>query len=85
LCAGTPKPETDFYNPANDPNAVFSGGTYARSDPDPNIRAALIREFGRRMFLKRSASRGFWSDFRFGASEPPLDQRMWDGALPDRS
>ena len=31
-----------------DPNAVFVGGTYAGSDPDPNIRAALAREFGRR-------------------------------------
>jgi hypothetical protein len=30
------------------PNAVFVGGTYAGSDPDPNIRAALRREFGRR-------------------------------------
>jgi hypothetical protein len=37
-----------FYNPTKDPNAVYSGGTYAGSDPDPNIRAALIREFGRR-------------------------------------
>jgi hypothetical protein len=37
-----------LYNPARDPNAVYSGGTYAGSDPDPNIRAALIREFGRR-------------------------------------
>jgi hypothetical protein len=36
------------YNPCNDPNAVFVAGTYAGSDPDPNIRAALIREFGRR-------------------------------------
>jgi hypothetical protein len=36
------------YNPCNDPNAVFVGGTYAGSDPDPNIRAALIREFSRR-------------------------------------
>jgi hypothetical protein len=35
------------YNPCNDPNAVFVGGTYAGSDPDPNIRAALRREFGR--------------------------------------
>ena len=35
------------YNPCNDPNAVFVGGTYVGSDPDPNIRAALIREFGR--------------------------------------
>jgi hypothetical protein len=36
------------YNPCNDPNAVFVAGTYAGSDPDPNIRAALRREFGRR-------------------------------------
>jgi hypothetical protein len=36
------------YSPCNDPNAVFVGGTYAGSDPDPNIRAALAREFGRR-------------------------------------
>lgn len=36
------------YNPCADPNAVFVGGTYAGADPDPNIRAALIREFGRR-------------------------------------
>jgi hypothetical protein len=38
-----------LYNPAKDPNAVYYGGTYAGSDPDPNIRAALIREFGRQM------------------------------------
>jgi hypothetical protein len=36
------------YNPPSDPNAVFVGGTYAGSDPDPNIRGALMREFGRR-------------------------------------
>jgi hypothetical protein len=35
------------YNPCEDPNAVFVAGTYAGSDPDPNIRAALAREFGR--------------------------------------
>jgi hypothetical protein len=35
------------YDPCKDPNAVFVGGTYAGSDPDPNIRAALAREFGR--------------------------------------
>jgi hypothetical protein len=39
-----------LYNPARDPNAVYYGGTYAGSDPDPNIRAALIREFGRRSY-----------------------------------
>jgi hypothetical protein len=35
------------YNPCNDPNAAFVDGNYAGSDPDPNIRAALIREFGK--------------------------------------
>lgn len=40
-------PATYLYNPANDPNAVFVAGTYAGSDPDPNIRSALRREFGR--------------------------------------
>jgi hypothetical protein len=39
---------TQGYHTPSDPNAVFVGGTYAGSDPDPNIRAALIREFGRR-------------------------------------
>lgn len=39
---------TTQWNPYNDPNAVFVAGTYVGSDPDPNIRAALIREFGRR-------------------------------------
>jgi hypothetical protein len=38
------------YNPCKDPNAVFVGGTYAGSDPDPNIQGALIREFGRQKF-----------------------------------
>jgi hypothetical protein len=37
-----------WYRAHYDPNAVFVGGTYAGSDPDPNIRAALAREFGRR-------------------------------------
>jgi hypothetical protein len=36
----------NVYDPA--PNAVFVGGAYAGSDPDPNIRGALLREFGRR-------------------------------------
>jgi hypothetical protein len=40
-------PNAGFYNPENDPDAVSVGGTYAGSDPDPNIRAALSREFGR--------------------------------------
>jgi hypothetical protein len=35
------------YNPCNDPNAAFVDGAYAGSDPDPNIRAALIREFSK--------------------------------------
>jgi len=46
----TSDPGAGFYNPAKDPNAVYSGGTYAGSDPDPNIQAALIREFGRQKF-----------------------------------
>jgi hypothetical protein len=41
---------SSLYNPAQDPNAVYVGGTYAGSDPDPNIRAALAREFGRRSY-----------------------------------
>jgi hypothetical protein len=41
-------PNAGFYNPVYDPDAVSVGGTYAGSDPDPNIRAALRREFGRR-------------------------------------
>jgi hypothetical protein len=39
---------SQWYRTPIDPNAVFVGGTYAGSDPDPNIRAALAREFGRR-------------------------------------
>jgi hypothetical protein len=35
------------FNPCEDPNAVFVGGTFSGADPDPNIRAALAREFGR--------------------------------------
>ena len=46
----TNDPNAGFYNPVYDPNAVYVGGTYAGSDPDPNIRAALAREFGRRSF-----------------------------------
>jgi hypothetical protein len=34
-------PATSLYNPTNDPNAVFVGGTYVGSDPDPRIRASL--------------------------------------------
>jgi hypothetical protein len=41
-------PHAQRYHTSNEPNAVFVGGTYAGSDPDPNIRAALVREFGRR-------------------------------------
>jgi hypothetical protein len=42
------RPTLTQFNPYHDSNAVFVGGTYAGSDPDPNVRAALIREFGRR-------------------------------------
>jgi hypothetical protein len=41
-------PNTQWYRTPQDPNAVFVGGTYAGSDPDPNIRAAIAREFSRR-------------------------------------
>ena len=41
-------PHVQWYHTPNDLNAVFVGGSYAGSDPDPNIRAALVREFGRR-------------------------------------
>ena len=44
----TYSPQTNFYHPSSDPNAVYVGGSYAGSDPDPNIQGALIREFGRR-------------------------------------
>jgi hypothetical protein len=43
-------PNGSLYNTAKDPNGVYYGGTYPGSDPDPNIRAALIREFGRQKF-----------------------------------
>ena len=39
---------SQWYRTPIDPNAVFVGGTYAGSDPVPNIRAALAREFGKR-------------------------------------
>jgi hypothetical protein len=42
--------ETNRESPAVDPNSVYVGGTYAGSDPDPNIRGALIRGFGRSKF-----------------------------------
>jgi hypothetical protein len=41
-------PHAQWYHAPNSPNAVFVGGAYAGSDPDPNVRAALVREFGRR-------------------------------------
>jgi len=44
----TYSPQTNFYRPPSDRNAVYVGGSYAGSDPDPNIQGALIREFGRR-------------------------------------
>jgi hypothetical protein len=39
--------ETYFYNPTNNPNAVYVGGTYVGSDPDLRIRASL-RALGRK-------------------------------------
>ena len=35
-----------YYQPET--QAVYTSGTYAGADPDPNIRAALMREFGKR-------------------------------------
>jgi len=35
--------------PPPDPYAVYVAGTYVGSDPDPRIRASLIREFYQRM------------------------------------
>jgi hypothetical protein len=42
----TPSDTTQWYQAST--GAVFVGGTYAGSDPDPNIRGALAREFGKR-------------------------------------
>jgi hypothetical protein len=36
-------PEAKY--PKTDPYAVWVGGTYVGRDPDPNVRAAMIREF----------------------------------------
>jgi hypothetical protein len=47
-CDASPAGPYVGYDPCNDPNAVYVGGTYAGSDPDPNIQAALAREFGKR-------------------------------------
>jgi hypothetical protein len=38
-------PPATQWLPHNDFNAVFVAGTYAGSDPDPNVRAALRREY----------------------------------------
>jgi hypothetical protein len=43
-----PPEPTHWFHTSADPGAVFVGGTYAGSDPDPNIRGALAREFGKR-------------------------------------
>jgi hypothetical protein len=40
-------PEAKY--PPSDPYAVWVAGTYVGRDPDPNIRAALIRDFYRYM------------------------------------
>jgi hypothetical protein len=36
-------PESKY--PASDPYAVWVAGTYVGRDPDPRVRAAMIREF----------------------------------------
>ena len=38
-------PEAKY--PPSDPYAVWVAGTYVGRDPDPNVRAAMIREFYR--------------------------------------
>jgi hypothetical protein len=38
-------PEAKY--PPSDPYAVWVAGTYVGRDPDPNIRAAMIRDFYR--------------------------------------
>jgi hypothetical protein len=43
-----PPDATQSYHTPTEPSVVFVGGTYAGSDPDPNIRSALAREFGKR-------------------------------------
>ena len=43
-----PPDATYWYHTPTASGAVFVGGTYAGSDPDPNIRGALAREFGKR-------------------------------------
>jgi hypothetical protein len=38
-------PEAKY--PPSDPYAVWVAGTYVGRDPDPRVRAEMIREFGR--------------------------------------
>jgi len=40
--ASVDSPEVRYRN---DPYAVWVAGTYVGRDPDPNVRAAMIREF----------------------------------------
>ena len=50
LHVGTPAPwiETpEAKYPPSDPYAVWVAGTYVGRDPDPRVRAEMIREFGR--------------------------------------
>ena len=42
----SPSVSQGYYVPET--QAVYTSGTYAGADPDPNIRAALVREFGKR-------------------------------------
>jgi hypothetical protein len=43
-------PEAKY--PPSDPYAVWVAGTYVGRDPDPNVRAAMIREFYRNFDTK---------------------------------
>jgi hypothetical protein len=44
--AAVDSPEARYRN---DPYAVWVAGTYVGRDPDPNVRAAMIREFNHLM------------------------------------
>jgi hypothetical protein len=43
--AAAPIESPEAKYPPTDPYAVWVAGTYVGRDPDPNVRAAMIREF----------------------------------------